>query len=62
MTANLFGRMLNLLVPPRASKDDHLLVEALQRHTSATKQVVEKASNIDKAMSNIQQAGEGLFA
>lgn len=62
MNLRLFGCMLNLLIPPRATSDHEDLLAALDRHTSATKQVVQKASNIDRALLNIQEAGEGIFA
>jgi hypothetical protein len=57
----LIGALLNLMYPPQASKNDRVLVELIDRNTTATKDVVERASNIDRAFSNINDAGEGLF-
>lgn len=62
MNLRLFGAMFALMFPPRASADDVALLAAVERNTAASKDVVEKAANIERALGNIQEAGEGLFA
>jgi hypothetical protein len=62
MIAQLWGSMMRLMHPPQASMDDLALIEALDRNTAATVELTEKAANIDRALSNIQEAAGGLFA
>jgi hypothetical protein len=61
MNFRLFGCMLRLLHPPQSTADDQALLDAIERNMSAGDEVVEKARNIDRAMANIRDAGEGLF-
>lgn len=62
MNRRLFGSLFGLLHPPRSSTADDILLAALDRHTAATKDVVERAGKIDRALDNIRDASEGLFA
>lgn len=62
MNRRLFGCMLRLMFPPQSSAGDTVLVEAINRNTCATNEVLEKAGKIDRALANIHEATEGLFA
>lgn len=61
-TFPLFGSMLRLMFPPQSTKDDELLLEAIARNTAVSKELSERAANVDRALSNIGEACEGLFA
>lgn len=61
MTFRLFSSMFRLLLPPRASRKDRQLLQAIELNTSVTSEVVEKSRRIDRALDNIEEAGRGLF-
>lgn len=62
ISPRLLGSMLRLLYPPRSSKEDAKLVEALERNTAATQELSDRAAGVERALANIQDATKGLFA
>lgn len=58
----LIGSMLRLVYPPRSSKQDAALVQALEQHNAVTQELSERADNVERALSNIKDATQGLFA
>jgi len=62
MNLRLFGYLYGLLYPPRCSTRDDALLQALNDNTVARRDVVEKAENVSRALSNIGAASKGIFA
>lgn len=58
---SLLTSMLRLLYPPHSTTADDDLIAAIERNTAATRELSERAGNVDRALANIHDAAEGLF-
>ena len=55
-------RLVSLIFTPTSSTEDQVLLEAIDRNIAAAHDVADKADDVSRALANIREASEGLFA